>query len=148
MLHQKRGEPDTEAFEKDFGDAVGYHRRAEQFLEQGERVSLVFNVASCALERYLVAICDAFGVVPFNHNYAWLMKDVEQLLDIPSDLNTDIRSLDQIFGICSLDEYHHGTPEEPDMRRVLSMCDKVESLFSSKPLITMREACAHCSSNA
>lgn len=140
MYRQKRGEPDYESFNKDFSDAEGYHRRAEQFLAQGERVSLVFNVASCALERYLVAICDAFGVVPMNHNYNWLMTDVELLLDIPPDLNEGIRSLDGIFGICSLENYHHGEPAKEDMQKVLALCGRVEKLFDTARFASARMA--------
>ncbi|MFT9078091.1 hypothetical protein [Ethanoligenens sp.] len=141
MYRQKRGEPDYEAFDKDFSDAVGYHRCAERFLAQGERVSLVFNVASCALERYLVAICDAFGVMPLNHNYNCLMDEVEQLLPVPPRLCADIRALDGIFGICSLDDYHHGVPEEPDMRQVLALCSEVEAMFDNSAFTAARAAC-------
>ncbi|MFT8887702.1 MAG: hypothetical protein ABF904_02695 [Ethanoligenens sp.] len=147
MLRQKRGEPDIEAFQKDFSDAVGYHRRAQMFLDEGERVSLVFNVASCALERYLVAICDAFGVMPFNHNYTWLINDVEQLVNLSEEIKGGIRSLDEIFGICSIDEYHHGVPERADMNKVLNLCDQVGALFDGAAFAGIREACAHTDDN-
>lgn len=126
MLH---GEPDLEAFAENYRDAVGYHLRAEQFKRQDQRFSLVFNVGAVALERYLVAMCHLHGVMPLNHNYICLMNAVESVVDFPRELNKEIRSLDFIFGICSLEDYFHGTPEEADAERVMVMCGLVKEQF-------------------
>jgi HEPN domain-containing protein len=122
----------AEEFEDDWRDAKAYHRRALQFLSEGTRSSLVFNVASVALERYLVAICDMFGAEPWNHNYNQLMNAVEPLIDVDPHLDAEIRSLDQIFGICSIESYHHGVPEPEDAGRVLRMCDQVSLLIEAE----------------
>jgi hypothetical protein len=135
-------EPDVEAFEENYRDAIGYHRRAEQFLREKQRLSLVFNVGSVALERYLVAICHLYGVMPLNHNYICLMNAVEDVIDVPKELNKEIRSLDFIFGICSLDDYFHGTPKPEDSTRVLSMCKKVTELFDQAKIARLRTAAA------
>jgi hypothetical protein len=43
----------------------------------------------------------------FNHNYTHLMDSVEKIFEVPAELNTEIRSLDEIFDICSIDNYYH-----------------------------------------
>ncbi|WP_321417513.1 hypothetical protein [uncultured Methanomethylovorans sp.] len=121
-----------EEFEADYRDAKAYHRRAKQFLEEGYRFSVVFNVASVALERYLVALCYLYNVEPINHNYTCLMDSVEEVVEIPVELSTEIRSLDLIFGICSIVNYSHVLPELSDAGRVLGMCDAVTDLFDEQ----------------
>lgn len=128
-------------FEKDYQDAQGYHRRAEKFSHSGRPSSLVFNVASMALERYLVALCDLYGISPENHNYTCLMDAAETILEFPLALNRAIRSLDEIFGICSLDTYHHGTPEASDASRVLSLCNEVQEMFDQTRIAAVLAEC-------
>ncbi|ULO10480.1 hypothetical protein H1230_21425 [Paenibacillus sp. 19GGS1-52] len=133
------GESDVEEFEENYRDAIGFHRRAEQFLREGQRFSLVFNVGSVALERYLVALCHLYGIMPLNHNYICLMNAVESVVvDFPPKLNKEIRSLDFIFGICSLDDYFHGTPQPADSTRVLAMCNAVRELFDPSIIPSVR----------
>jgi len=131
---------DIEAFEADYRGAKMYHYRAEQFVEEGQSSSVVFNVASVALENYLIALCDLYGVEPGNHNYTCLMDAVETIIDISEELNKEIRSLDLIFGICSLENYYHGIPEESDSDRVLAMCNEVRQLFDQTRIDAVREA--------
>lgn len=45
-------EIDFEVFDESYRGAKMYHYRAEQFLEEGQHYSVVFNVASVALENY------------------------------------------------------------------------------------------------
>jgi HEPN domain-containing protein len=127
-------------FEKEYLDAKAYLRRAKQFQDEGQVHSVVFNVASLALERYLVALCYLYDVEPFNHNYNCLMDSVEKIVDVPAKLNTEIRSLDEIFDICSIDNYYHGEPELSDMERIIIMCDAVDGLFDQKKMEEVREA--------
>lgn len=117
-------------FEDDYKDAQAYHKRALQFQNEDQAFSLVFNIASVALERYLVAICELYGIEPMNHNFITLAITVEKLIEMPQMLSKEIKSLDQIFGICFLENYHHGTPKETDTTRVLQMCDDVKRLFN------------------
>jgi hypothetical protein len=132
-----------QSFEGDYLDAKAYHRRALQYRDAGQAVSLVFNVASVALERYLVALCDLHGVEPMNHNFISLMKDVEQLVDVPQELNREIRSLDHIFGICFLDNYYHGTPETADMEKVLRLCNQAPLLFDKEKMDFVKRRLCH-----
>ncbi len=127
-------------FEEDYKDAQAYHRRALQFRQEYHAFSLVFNIASVALERYLVAICELYGVEPMNHNFIALMITVDKLIQIPKELSKEIKSLDQIFGICFLENYFHGTPVESDAKRVLRMCDEVKSLFDQEKMASVRAA--------
>ena len=133
-------ETDLEMFEKNYWSAKMYHQRAEQFLDEGQSSSVVFNVASVALENYLIALCDLYGIEPGNHNYICLMDAVEEVIDVPPALNREIRSLDIIFDICSLENYHHGTPEPADSDRVLSMCNEVRKLFDPVRIAAVRAA--------
>lgn len=126
-------------FEKEYLDAKAYLRRAKQFLNEGQVHSVVFNVASLALERYLVALSYLYDVEPFNHNYNCLMDSVEEVIEVPADLNKEIRSLDEIFGICSIDNYYHGEPEISDMERIIAMCDAVDGLFDPAKIEEVRE---------
>ncbi len=130
----------AEAFEEDYRSAQAYDNRAEQFLNEGQSFSVVFNVASVALERYLVALCKLYGVEPRNHNYVCLMEDIEEIVDVPPELNKEIRSLDLIFGICSLENYHHGVPEPTDSQRVIAMCKEIKKLFNPTKMAAMRTA--------
>ncbi|OJV87493.1 MAG: hypothetical protein BGO34_10480 [Bacteroidia bacterium 44-10] len=125
-------------FEADYKDAQAYHRRALQFRDEGHAFSLVFNIASVALERYLVALCELYGEEPMNHNFITLAITIEKLVGIPKDLSKEIKSLDQIFGICFLDNYFHGTPTEGDAERTLRMCDEVMNLFDREKMASVR----------
>jgi hypothetical protein len=129
-----------EDFEEDYRSAQAYHNRAEQFLDEGQCSSVVFNVASVALERYLVALCELYDTEPMNHNYVCLMNAVEEIVDVSPALNAEIRSLDLIFGICSLENYHHRIPEPTDSHRVLSMCREVRQLFDPVKIASVRAA--------
>lgn len=140
-------EIDVELFEEDYRSARMYHYRAKQFLAEGQCSSVVFNVASVALENYLIALCDLYGVEPGNHNYTCLMDEVEELIEVSPTLNKEIRSLDSIFGICSLENYHHGIPELSDMDRVLAMCQEVELLFDQSRITAVRAAFNNHQSN-
>lgn len=133
---------DFEAFEKNYQGAKMYHYRAEQFLEEGQCHSVVFNVASVALENYLIALCELYGIEPRNHNYICLMDAAEEAIAIPPALNQAIRSLDEIFGICSIDNYHHGIPEPADSDRVLAMCHEIRKLFDPVRIAAVRAAFA------
>jgi len=127
-------------FENDYRDAKAYNWRALQFEKCGEAFSIVFNVASVALERYLVALCELYGEEPRNHNFITLMMTVEQLIKVPPELSKEVKSLDTIFGICFLDEYHHGTPLESDAKRTLRMCEDVKKLFDPRKMSSIKNA--------
>ncbi|MBM7866266.1 hypothetical protein GTO89_07805 [Heliobacterium gestii] len=135
--------PDAEAFEEHYRDAKMYLFRAEQFQKDDQSDSVVFNVACVALENYLIALCHLYGVDPGNHNYICLMDAVETVVDVPPALNEEIRSLDLIFGICSIENYYHGVPEPSDAARVLAMCDGVQNLFSAEQMASVRAATRH-----
>ena len=121
-------------FENDYKDANAYYKRALQFRDSGQVHSLVFNIASVALERYLVALCELYGEEPMNHNFITLMITVDKLLTVPRELSKEVKSLDRIFGICFLEDYYHGTPEPADAERVLVMCENVKALFDQEKI--------------
>ncbi|WMW22694.1 hypothetical protein RE476_02420 [Methanolobus mangrovi] len=127
-------------FEQEYRDSKAYLRRSRQFQAEGQDHNVVFNVASLALERYLVALCYLYDMEPYNHNYTCLMDTVEMFMDVPEELNKEIRSLDEIFGICSIDDYYHGEPELSDANRILSMCDAVEGLFDQEKISSIRKS--------
>ena len=128
---------DVEAFETDYNDALAYYERAEQFLNGGFRSSLVFNIAAVALERYLVALCDLHGLMPRNHNYICMMLELEQVMEFPKKLVKEIKSLDLIFGICSIDDYRHPNPDPADMDRILVMCKDVQKVFTRPEIVSL-----------
>lgn len=138
MMDRVEDKIDLEAFEEKYRDAKAYHKRAEQFLEEGQYYSVVFNVAAVALEFYLVALCELYGVEPGNHNYISLMNAVEEIVDVPKELNEEITSLDLIFGICSIENYDHGGPELSDSDRILAICDRVRKLFDPARISSVR----------
>lgn len=125
-------------FEESYRSAKAYYSRAVQFREDGYRASVVFNVGSVSLECYLISLCYLYNVEPFNHNFTCLMDSVERIVDVPEELNRDIRSLDEIFGICSVENYYHGMPVPEDSEKVLSICNKVEKLFSPDKISSVR----------
>lgn len=132
-------EIDWESFDDDYQGALGYHKRALQFKQEGQRYSLVFNVASVALERYLVALCTLNGIEPRNHNYVTLMIELQSTnIPFPKDLVKEIKSLDLIFGICSIEEFRHPDPDEKDAQRVLSMLDKIKPFFDDQKINSLR----------
>jgi HEPN domain-containing protein len=137
-LMEKRSRFDD--FEKEYRDSKAYLHRAQLFLKEGQDHSVVFNVASLALERYLVALCYLHDMEPYNHNYTCLMDTVEMFMEVPEELNKEIRSLDEIFDICTLDDYFHGDPEVSDMERVLSMCERVEELFDQEKIRSFKDS--------
>lgn len=126
-------------FEGDLQDGNAYFRRAEEFDSGGYGHSLVFNVAAMALERYLVALCHLHGAEPDNHNFTCLMDAVETVVEVPPELNRKIRYLDEsIFGICSLDEYYHGTPEKEDTDMILELCRQIQAFFVPEEIAAIR----------
>ena len=129
---------DFEAFDKMFADAKGYHKRAKLFVAEGQRPSLIFNVSSVALECYLIALCELNGEMPRNHTYISMMNTVEQHMTVPRELSKSIRSLDIIFGICPIDNYHHGVPEPADADKVIILCDQVHELFDQNQIESVR----------
>ena len=130
---------DEESFAINYADAKSYYHRALQFQAEGYRPSLAFNIASVALERYLVALCDLYGEDPRNHNYITLMRTVETLVEVPKELNKRIKAMDWIFGICSIDEYRHPNPDEKDMENALVLCVEVQKLFDQQRVATVRK---------
>lgn len=129
MMDPTIAETYVSQFQADYQDALGYHRRAEQFSQTRRPANLVFNIASMALERYLVAICDLHCITPENHDYACLMNAVETVMDFPSLLNQDIRALDKVFGLCSLEATPYGDPKTADASRILILCGQVRALL-------------------
>ncbi len=127
-------------FEDDYKDAQAYHKRALQFEKEGKPFSLIFNVASVALERYLVAMCELYGEEPINHNFITLMISVDKLISVPKELSREVKSLDKIFGICFLEDYYHGTPLAEDAERTLKMCENVKNLFDAQKMESVRES--------
>jgi hypothetical protein len=122
-------ETDSAKFARTSLAARGYHRRAELFTQQGQPGGLVFNVASIAVECYLIALCAFYGSMPFNHNYGSLMDSAEEVIKFDPQLSADIRDLDKIFGICSLDNYYHGTPTDQDAEDIMSICSKLSLML-------------------
>jgi hypothetical protein len=117
-------------YQRNYHDADGYHARACQFAEEGQPASLIFNVASVAIECYLIALCARYDVMPFNHNYGCLMDAAQEAVpSFPEPLNRQIRSLDSIFGICSLDNYQHGIPVTSDAQKTLDICRSLVDVF-------------------
>jgi hypothetical protein len=100
-----------------------------QFAEDKQRASLVFNVAAVAIEAYLIALCARHKLLPFNHDYASLVASAEEAIDFAPDLRQAILSLDEIFGICSIDNYHHGKPVQADAERALVICESLLRMF-------------------
>lgn len=127
-------------FENDYRDAQAYHKRALQFRDSGQAFSLVFNIASVALERYLVAICELYGEEPMNHNFISLMMAVDKLIDTPKEFSKEVKSLDQIFGICFLEDYFHGTPTQEDADKTLRLCDEAGNLFDKEKIKEIKES--------
>ncbi|MFC3396582.1 hypothetical protein [Brenneria rubrifaciens] len=124
-------EKDEERFTRCRQDAQSYHRRAVLFAEQQQSPSLVFNVAAIAVENYLIALCARHGTMPFNHNYTSLLAAVAELMPLPEALCEGIRHLDSIFGICSVDNYHHGTPGIADKEAILTICHVLSALLDA-----------------
>lgn len=126
-------------FEGDLQDGDAFYRRAEEFQREEYGPSLVFNVAAIALERYLVGLCHFHGIEPDNHNFICLMDAVVTVMEIPPELDRQIRWLDEsIFGICSLDDYFHGTPEKQDADMIMSLCRQVRELFVPEEIAARR----------
>ncbi|MDJ1653335.1 hypothetical protein PFH44_07425 [Raoultella sp. Ech2A] len=124
-------ESDDQRFTRCYEHACGYHHRARLLVDQTRSSSLVFNVGAIAVECYLIALCALYGDMPLNHNYRSLLRTIEEHLEIDDALRQNILSLDAIFGICSVDDYHHGTPDESDGARILVLCDELDALIKA-----------------
>ena len=138
MINRIQNEAAIDSFVEAYHTAQGFHHRAENFLQEDQANSVVFNVAAIALENYLIALSNLHGVEPRNHNYICLMDSIETFMIIPPLLSAEIRSLDVIFGICSLENYQHGTPEEEDGKRVIRLCQKVQDLFDQHKISALK----------
>ena len=125
---------DEEALMENYNDGKAYHKRALMFKDQKMPYSLVFNVASIALERYLIALTHLYGEEPKNHNFTILLKSVKPFIEVSADITNRIRKMDLIFGICSIADYNHPSPKEEDMENVLFLCDEINSYVNSPRL--------------
>lgn len=125
-------ESDEQRFTRCYEHARGYHRRALLLAPQSTSVSLVFNVASLAVECYLIALCSLHNIMPLNHNYRSLLTSASEKVTFTPELVEDIAALDALFGICSVDDYYHGTPDQQDKARILSVCETLNSLIVSE----------------
>jgi len=128
-------EIDREMFRRCHADAAGYHRTATGMLRNGMKASVVFNLASVALERYLVALCAWHGAMPMNHNYVALMEAAETVADFPADLDTGIRALDDTLAICSLDPHPPSNLTPMDAARVLGYCAAIAAYIEAPPTV-------------
>lgn len=122
-------ESDRQRFARNFEEACAYHHRACLFAEEKVRASLIFNVASIAIECYMIALCAHFKNMPSNHSFGSLVEDAGLLMEFPADLAEKICGLDRIFGICSLDDYYHGIPTEEDAGTALEICKALQALI-------------------
>jgi len=129
--------PDPHVFVTAFSEARNYHICALRFDREAWRPSLVFNVAALALERYLIALCGLYGEMPMNHNFRSLVCDTEAVVTIPPALAEDLRGLDRMFGICSLDSFHIEPPTDDDALQTLRMCNDVLALFDRQRVAAM-----------
>ena len=110
--------------------ARGYHHRVFKFYAERRPASLIFNVAAVSIEYYLVALCAKYQSMPLNHNYSSLIYEIEQVFpEFPEKLKVNIQRLDKIFGICSIDDYYHGTPNYHDTDNAMSICIGLKNLF-------------------
>ncbi|HHG8772009.1 TPA: hypothetical protein ACPYU1_001340 [Raoultella planticola] len=125
-------ESDDQRFTRCYEHARGYHHRARLLAGQTRSSSLVFNVGAIAVECYLIALCALHGDMPLNHNYRSLLRSIEEHLEIDDALRQNILSLDAIFGICSIDDYHHGAPDENDGVRILALCSELDALIGAQ----------------
>ena len=122
-------ESDDQRFARCYEHAGGYHHRARLLVNQTRSPSLVFNVAAIAVECYLIALCALHGDMPLNHNYRSLLRSIEEHTEVNEVMRQSILALDTVFGICSVDDYHHGTPDEQDKVRILALCEDLDSLI-------------------
>lgn len=122
-------ESDEQRFTRCYDHARSYHRRARLLVGQTRSPSLVFNVAAIAVECYLIALCALHGEMPFNHNYRSLLASAEEKTAFSAALRHQILALDAIFGICSVDDYHHGAPDDDDRQRILTVCADLDALI-------------------
>ncbi|MDQ0203142.1 hypothetical protein [Pectinatus haikarae] len=131
----KRYPIDKNEFAERHHSAVMYHRRARQFLDEGQSLNVVFDVASVAIENYLIAVCDFYGADPGTHNYQSLMETVEMLaeLEVPKAVSNQIEALDAAFGICSLENYQRKTDfSREEILKVFGLCQYFADLLEKK----------------
>ncbi len=114
--------------------AVNYFNRAIQFRNIGQRHSLVFNMGAVALENYLIALCELNADPPASHDFVMLVDVLESHIEIPDNVSEGIRSLNDIFSLCSVENYCHKDPEVSDAELVLSLCEELEKLFDNEKL--------------
>ncbi|MEN3754700.1 hypothetical protein [Mangrovibacter yixingensis] len=122
-------ESDAQRFMRSYEHAQGYHFRARCLAEQGRSASLIFNVAAVAVECYLIALCGLHGILPFNHNYRSLVMSAEEKVVLGEELKRRILALDDLFGLCSIDDYYHGVPGDDDARRIVAVCAALDGLI-------------------
>ncbi|MFT4174634.1 MAG: hypothetical protein QM639_18855 [Rhodocyclaceae bacterium] len=124
-------ESDAARFARSLAEARGYHARASQFTHDGQRPSLVFNVAAMAVEGYMVALCAYHRQMPAHHSYTHMAREAADLMTLDAALVADVAALDRIFGLCSVDHYHHGDPDAADAAHALSVCDRLSPVLAA-----------------
>ena len=129
------------AFKKRYHSAVIYHRRAEQFADERQPLIVIFDVASIAVENYLIALCEFYKIDPRIHNYQALIGAVEQIsaITIPLGIIEQVKALDEAYGICSVENYHRKTEFTNDeIGQVLYLCHYFNELSEQNIILGIK----------
>lgn len=120
----------AEAFLRSSTDARAYHASACSLHDAGAAASVVFNVASLAAERYLVALCDHHGTPPPGCTLTELVDEVDRLVRLDTELVAQLRAADAFYDICSL-ETRLGVPQAAEATGMLSACRRLAGLVEA-----------------
>jgi hypothetical protein len=113
-------------------EGTDYRRRA-LIMKDSDQYSaqLIFHIASMSLEKLLMTVALYYGIMPFNHTFQDLADAVSGIKDFPPLLCSSIREFDQLYGICSIDDYQRSEPDERDLEQILLVIEKLEEWIST-----------------
>ncbi|MDR1067102.1 MAG: HEPN domain-containing protein [Clostridiales bacterium] len=121
---------DPREIDNSYRDAKAYHANAVKLTQKEEpSYSSAVDIASMALENYLITLCYMNGERPYDHNYTALICAIDDLMDFPEELSAEIQSFDEMFGIRSMDDYRHGEPTAADAEKILDICERVNAII-------------------
>ena len=77
--------------------------------------SVVYNLLSMALEKYIMAILDYRNSMPDNHTYTDLFNALDKVISIDAELKVRIMKYENIQSICSIEKYHTRDPSNEEI---------------------------------
>ncbi len=90
---------------------------------------ILYNLVAMSIEKMIMAMLMKSGNLPYNHTMHDLVESMEEFMPGRlENLGEELKRLDAFQEICDQDEYIIKTPTLIEVKRMLNLADRMESL--------------------